>query len=130
MHTRAVTPPPPGTPAFLDWLHDRSEAWNPRVWAVTRLVPAGHVTTYGDVGSVLGSPRFARQVGWALAALPAGTDVPWHRVINSKGAISHRGDIERAAEQQDRLAEEGVTFSESGRCDLTALRWTFPRIDR
>lgn len=123
--------PDPGTPAFLDWLQDRSVNWNERVWAVVRLVPAGHVTTYGDVGSVLGSPRYARQVGWALSALrDADSDVPWQRVINAKGAVSHRGDFERAQEQIDRLEEEGVHFSEDGRCALETVRWTYPRIDR
>ncbi len=124
-------PPSPGTPAFLSWLADRTQPWNPRVWAVTSLVPPGAVTTYGDVGSVLGSPRFARQVGWALAALgPAETDVPWHRVINAQGRISHRGDIARATEQLARLEAEGVLFSDAGTCDLAGLRWDYPRLDR
>ncbi|MCO4773212.1 MAG: MGMT family protein [Deltaproteobacteria bacterium] len=123
--------PPPGSPAFLHWLHDRSEPWNLRVYAVTRLVPAGHLTTYGDIGSVLGSPRFARQVGWALAGLgDSDTDVPWHRVINAKGSISYRGDVDRGAEQLARLEVEGVLFDAAGRCDLARLRWPYPRIDR
>jgi len=123
--------PDPGTPAFLDWLQDRSVSWHERVHAVVRLVPAGHVTTYGDVGSILGSPRYARQVGWALAALRgADTDVPWQRVINAKGTISHRGDFERAQEQIDRLEEEGVAFDADGRCALASVRWSYPRIDR
>jgi len=101
------------------------------VWAVTALVPPGHVTTYGDVGSVLGSPRFARQVGWALAALKdADGDVPWHRVINAQGRISHRGDTDRARQQLRLLKDEGVAFSEAGTCDLADLRWPYPRIDR
>jgi len=103
------------TPGFRD-----------RVYAAVRRVPAGRVTTYGDVAAVLGSPRVARHVGWALAALPAGTEVPWHRVINARGTISHRGDLVRAAEQRDRLESEGVDFDPSGRVDLRALRWDWP----
>ncbi len=123
--------PTPGTPAFLDWLQDRSISWHLRVHMVVRLVPAGHVTTYGDVGSVLGSPRYARQVGWALAALrETDSDVPWQRVINAQGAISHRGDFERAQEQIERLEEEGIAFDADGRCDLASHRWTYPRIER
>ena len=123
--------PAPGTPAFLDWLQDRSVSWHLRVHTVVRLVPAGHVTTYGDVGSVLGSPRYARQVGWALAALrDSDSDVPWQRVINARGTISHRGDFERAQEQIDRLEAEGVGFDADGRCDLPTHRWSYPRIDR
>jgi methylated-DNA-protein-cysteine methyltransferase related protein len=94
------------------------------VAAAVRLVPAGRVTTYGDVAGVLGSPRVARQVGWALAALPAGSDVPWQRVINAQGRISYRGDSVRGHEQQQLLEAEGVAFSTSGRVvDFPRLRW-------
>ncbi len=95
-----------------------------RVYAVVRQVPPGRVTTYGDVAAVLGSPRVARQVGFALAALqdPA---VPWHRVINARGAISFRGDTGRGEEQRRRLEGEGGVFDAAGRLDLRALRWTW-----
>ncbi len=95
-----------------------------RVAAAVRLVPAGRVTTYGDVAGVLGSPRVARQVGWALAALPADSDVPWQRVINAQGRISYRGDSLRGHEQQQRLEAEGITFTDSGRvAGFDQLRW-------
>jgi methylated-DNA-protein-cysteine methyltransferase-like protein len=97
-----------------------------RVHAVVREVPSGYVTTYGDVAAVLGNPRMARQVGWALAALPQGTDVPWHRVINRQGAISFRGDFVRAEEQRRRLEEEGVIFDSEGFCALKDCRWRYP----
>ena len=94
-----------------------------RVYTVVRAIPEGLVLTYGDVGAILGSPRVARQVGFALAALPEATDVPWHRVINAKGMISARGDVERPIEQQLRLEAEGIAFSDAGKCDLDAVRW-------
>ena len=98
-----------------------------RVADAVRRVPEGRVTTYGDVAGVLGSPRVARQVGWALAALPAGSDVPWHRVINAQGRISYRGDTLRGEEQQRLLEAEGVAFSPSGRVgDFPRLRWDWP----
>lgn len=99
-----------------------------RVYRALELVPPGRVSTYGDVAGVLGSPRVARQVGWALAALPAGTEVPWHRIINAQGRISHRGDVVRAQRQQDRLEAEGVSFDASGRLDLASLRWHWPEL--
>ena len=96
------------------------------IYRIVASVPAGRVTTYGDVAAVAGSPRAARQVGYAMAALPEGSDVPWHRVINAQGAISHRGDVARPIEQLRRLGDEGVAFDEGGRCDLDRLRWWFP----
>ena len=99
-----------------------------RVWERVREVPPGTVTTYGDVASSLGSPRVARQVGWALAALlqsPDGDDVPWHRVINAKGTISFRGDVHRGDQQRRRLEAEGITFDSEGRVNLRAHRYAF-----
>ena len=93
-----------------------------RVYALVQLVPAGRVATYGDIATLLGAPRVARQVGWALAAL-TDPEVPWHRIINAKGSISFKGDTPRAHEQRLRLQAEGVVFSPDGRVDLRALRW-------
>ncbi len=98
-----------------------SEGFHERVYAVVRGVPPGRVTTYGDVASALGSPRVARHVGWALAAL-RDEEVPWHRVINAKGTISDRGDTARALLQRSLLEREGVVFDARGRVDLAKLR--------
>ena len=96
------------------------------VWDLTREVPAGSLTTYGDIATVLGSPRMARQVGYALSALRFhDEDVPWHRVINGQGAISHRGDLGRPDEQRRRLQDEGIIFDDAGFCDLALYRWPF-----
>ncbi len=98
-----------------------------KVHDVVRRVPAGFVTTYGDVGGVLGSPTVARQVGYALAGVSdKAKDVPWHRVINAKGAISFRGDDVRGAEQIRRLRAEGLTVSDAGVvADFKAKRFAY-----
>ncbi|MCC6624607.1 MAG: MGMT family protein [Deltaproteobacteria bacterium] len=106
----------------------RNEGFYARVYAVVSMVPAGRVTTYGDVGTILGSPRVARQVGWALAALPPDTRVPWQRVINAHGTVSWRGELARAALQEALLRAEGVAIDERGRLDLPALRWHYPGV--
>ncbi len=99
------------------------------VYAVVRLVPPGFVTTYGDVGTMLGSARIARQVGWALSSLPPTlTDVPWHRVINARGTVSFRGDLVRATHQETLLKTEGIVLDEEGRLDLEAHRFRYPGI--
>ena len=99
--------------------------WYARVAALVSRVPAGAVTTYGDVASALGAPRAARQVGWALAALPEGTEVPWQRVINVKGTISFKGDTARGILQRALLEGESIVFDEHGRVQLASLRYRF-----
>ena len=99
-----------------------SAGFRDRVAARVRRVPAGRVTTYGDVAAALGSPRVARHVGWALAALPEDDPTPWHRVINARGTISFRGDTPRAVLQRALLEREGIVFDAAGRVDLGAVR--------
>ena len=90
-------------------------------------VPRGKVVTYGQLATQLGSPRVARQVGYAMAgAVHAPSPIPWHRVINASGGISHRGDFERAQLQRELLEREGVFFSDSGTVDLQVYRHHFP----
>ena len=98
------------------------------VYLAVQDVPVGWVTTYGDVAAALGSPKAARQVGFALAALNSDRldFVPWHRVINAKGQLSLRGDAVRGTLQRTKLISEGVHFDSRDRVDLTRLRWHYP----
>ncbi len=89
------------------------------VYALVRRIPSGKVATYGQLALLLGEPRAARTVGWALRALRSGTDIPWHRVVNSRGRIS----LEAVEEQRIRLEAEGVLFSPSGAIDLRTYGW-------
>jgi methylated-DNA-protein-cysteine methyltransferase-like protein len=77
--------------------------------------------TYGQIASMAGSPRASRAVGYALRAIPEGVDIPWHRVVNTRGEISPRrtlqGDDDRIL-QRVLLESEGVVFGPSGRVDL------------
>jgi len=65
----------------------------------------------------------ARQVGYAMAALPDGSRVPWQRVVNARGEVSERRDFDGAPRQRLRLEEEGVVFDAHGRIDLERFRW-------
>lgn len=98
------------------------QALFPRIYAVTRQVPRGKVTTYGDVAHLVGEGCDARLVGYAMANCP--DDVPWQRVINAQGKISLQGDS--AAKQRMRLEAEGVVFDQRGRIDLKKYRWAGP----
>lgn len=97
-----------------------------KVFAMVRKVPHGHVATYGQIAAMLGSPRVARQVGFALAGAWRVEDhdpVPWHRIINAKGGISTRGDGEPSRDQRALLEAEGVEFRANGTVDLERFRW-------
>ena len=99
-----------------------------RVYRAVESVPTGHVTTYGDVATAIGSPMSARQVGFALSQLTneRAETVPWHRVINAQGRISLRGDLVRGTIQKSRLEDEGIKFNPSDRIALSAYRWHYP----
>ena len=91
------------------------------IYSVVRRIPTGRVASYGQVARVAGMVNAARQVGYALHALPAGSTVPWHRVLNAQGAISlrnHHGLTQRLL-----LAGEGVRFDARGRADLARFGW-------
>ncbi|MHC4946827.1 MAG: MGMT family protein [Planctomycetota bacterium] len=95
-----------------------------RIYAVVRRIPVGRVATYGQVAELAGLGGHARQVGYALAALPEGVDVPWHRVINARGSVSPRAfEVEDESRQQSLLEAEGVEFDDRRRVSLERFRW-------
>jgi len=98
---------------------------NQRVWAVVRRIPRGRVATYKQIAehAVLPGPTGPRQVGYALAALPADTRIPWQRVINSQGRVSTRGPHDDGERQRELLALEGVEIGLDGRIDLARYGW-------
>lgn len=95
-----------------------------RIYEVVRRVPRGKVATYGQVARLAGLGEHARLVGYAMAALHAGSRVPWHRVVNAQGRISARsGDGEEAVLQRVLLEREGVRFDARGAIPLARFRW-------
>ncbi len=94
-----------------------------QVYRLVRQVPPGKVTSYGAIARMLDNPHAARTVGWALHGLPEGSDVPWHRVINSQGRIS-TGSREHGTDYQQALLEsEGVEFDGHGYTDWDRFGW-------
>ncbi len=102
----------------------RGESLSPAyraIYATVRRIPAGRVASYGQVAREAGLGAAARQVGYALHALPAGSSVPWHRVLNARGTISlrsHHGITQRLL-----LAGEGIPFDARERVDLARFGW-------
>lgn len=91
-----------------------------RIYNLVRQIPKGKVATYGQIAMLVGTGP--RQVGYAMAALPH-DDVPWHRVINSKGMVSPRTGGDGEIIQRVLLEAEGVTFSLSGKVNLREFLW-------
>jgi methylated-DNA-protein-cysteine methyltransferase-like protein len=91
------------------------------IYRIVREIPRGRVATYGQVALLAGLAGRARQVGYALHALPPGTPVPWQRVINARGEIprdNEAGDLQRLI-----LAGEGVEFEANGSVSLKRFQW-------
>lgn len=99
------------------------DGFNERVYTLVRRVPRGRVITYGTLAALLGDPRKAREVGWAMNTCP--DDVPAQRVINRLGGVS--GPSRAGADRRRRQLEaEGVVFDAEGRCDLDRYGWVPP----
>ena len=84
-----------------------SSAGAAEVLGRARSIPAGRVTTYGDL-----CPRAPRFAGAVLAACDQ-PDVPWQRVVRADGSLAKGG------RQRELLESEGVPFR-GGRVDMRA----------
>lgn len=93
-----------------------------QILTIIKLIPAGRVATYGQIAKLAGLPKNARQVGSILKNV-SDPDVPWFRVVNSKGEISERGNGESQLVQRDVLDDEGVQFTRTGAVDLSRFLW-------
>ncbi|GAB4213373.1 MAG: hypothetical protein OHK0012_09370 [Synechococcales cyanobacterium] len=89
-------------------------------------IPPGRVATYKQVAAWAGYPGYARQVGYALFRLSTQeTTIPWHRVVNSQGRISH-SPLRHGSDQiqQQMLNKEGIPISpQTPVIDLTTYGW-------
>lgn len=89
-----------------------------QVYGVVRQIPHGKVISYGQIARILGRPRAAREVGWAMRCCPEG--LPWQRVVMADGSIT--GGM--YAEMRKMLLEnEGVAFLPDGRVDMDSCNW-------
>ncbi len=89
-----------------------------KVYALVEKIPYGKVVSYGQIAWMLGNPRGARQVGWAMRHCP--DHLPWQRVIKADGSIAGGGFSEM---RRAMLESEGVSFLPDGRVDINACRW-------
>ncbi len=89
-----------------------------QVYAIVAQIPRGSAASYGQIARLLGCPRMARQVGWAMRRCP--DSLPWQRVVKESGEIAGGGwsELRRAL-----LEAEGIPFLPDGRVDLERCRW-------
>jgi methylated-DNA-protein-cysteine methyltransferase-like protein len=93
------------------------------VYEVVKKIPKGKVATYGQIAKILGYPRKAKIVGWALHKNPYYGEVPCHRVVNRNGESSSGFAFGGEHEQQKLLEQEGIIFDESGKINLKKYLW-------
>jgi len=98
------------------------ETFTIRAIEVIKSIPLGKVMTYGQIASLAGSPRGARQVVRILHSMSKKYNLPWHRVINSKGQIGLQDD-ESFNIQRLTLESEGVEFSGERQIDLKLFQY-------
>lgn len=91
-----------------------------QVYDIVAKIPSGTVTTYGDIAKMLGRPRAARFVGYAMNASCETDNLPWHRVTFANGK-TWDGKWEKV--QRDLLMAEGVGFTKDGMIDVEKYRW-------
>ena len=89
---------------------------------IVQQIPDGHVATYGQIAFIAGTQN-PRLVGFALATLKEGTDIPWFRVINSKGKISFLEHSDGFKIQYSLLKKEGIIFDDKNRINLKQFEW-------
>ncbi|MCE0723232.1 MULTISPECIES: MGMT family protein [Legionella] len=92
------------------------------VLKLIKSIPRGKVVTYGDIARLAGHSRGARGVGWLLHSCTMSHNLPWHRVLKSRGVLSFpRGDPNYLL-QKELLEKEGIVII-NGRVDLKKYSW-------
>ena len=90
--------------------------------SIIQNIPEGRVISYGLIAKLVGDARAARQVSWILHSSTRKYDLPWHRVINSKGRIAIKF-IDGKEYQKYLLEQEGIEVSENYEIDLDKYLW-------
>lgn len=93
-----------------------------QLYAWMARIPRGKVVTYGQLARLVGRPNGARWVGRQMGYLPAGSKLPWYRVVNARGCSSLPLDATGSNRQLRLLADEGVEITD-GRISLRLFQW-------
>lgn len=94
-----------------------------RVYEIVEQIPKGRVASYGQVAALMGAPRCARQVGFALHSNPRPGVIPCHRVVFADGRICEGFAFGGPEVQRSLLKAEGVIFLDESHVDMKSCRW-------
>ena len=89
---------------------------------IIQKIPVGKVSTYGSIAKMAGNPRGARQVVRVLHSMSAKYNLPWYRIVNSKGQISI-SEIDAKMSQTLLLSKDGVEVDENFCINLEKYLW-------
>lgn len=101
-----------------------------KVYEIVAKIPKGKIATYGQIAAILGQPRSARIVGWAMKAAPEHLHLPCHRVVNRLGELAPDYAFGSSDVQRGLLLSEGITFDEEGRINVKKHLWNGISNDR
>ena len=101
---------------------NRDRSLSKNIIQIIKRIPKGKVATYGQIAGMAGNPRASRVVVWTLNSSSKTENLPWYRVVNSKGTISLRRGY-GYEEQRKLLESEGVVFNENDKIDLKKFQW-------
>lgn len=92
------------------------------IYDIVCQIPEGKAASYGQVAELAGNRRLARVVGYALHAVPSGSDIPWHRVVKKDGEVLGGAGSPGGRLQTELLRGEGVGFKD-GCVDMEKYQW-------
>ena len=83
-------------------------------------IPAGKVSTYGDLAKALGNPLASREIGRILGRNPNPIRVPCHRIVMSDGKVG--GYTYGSDRKRELLEKEGISFGNGIVSDFKRVR--------
>ena len=92
------------------------------VYKIVEKIPKGKVATYGQIATILGEPRSARIVGYAMSSVPNDCKLNSHRVVNREGNLAPEHIFGKGV-QYALLKKEGVKFLKDGKVNMKESKW-------
>lgn len=100
-----------------------TKTFSEKVFAVVDRIPSGKVSTYGNIARMIGSPRSARYVGFALRSNTQPGVTPCHRVVFKDGCICEGYAFGGPEVQRELLEAEGIAFLDDMHVNMEKHLW-------